>query len=376
MTPKNDPKSEASLPADPARGLYQILTPDGRLSAPLPDISPEEMRRLFFGMLKIRIFDERMMTLQRQGRISFYGAVTGQEGAVVGSVLALAEEDWIVPALREGGAILLRGYPLSRYVNQLFGNAGDITKGRQMPCHPDGRSVRYVTMSSCVGSQIPHAVGMAWAAKLKGDPVVVIGYMGDGATSEGDFHVAMNFAGVFQVPVILFCQNNQFAISVSVSRQTASETIAVKGEAYGIPGYRVDGNDVLAVYALTRDLRARVLSGGGPVFVEALTYRIGAHSSSDDPSRYRDETITEAWKQKDPILRLRRFLRTAGILSEGEEREMTEAFDREIRKAVEEAETLPPPPPATLFTDVFHDLPPHLAEQQAEHLALRGEEDA
>src|SRR5262249_25988358 len=197
--------------------------------------------------LRLRMLDQRMLTLQRQGRIRFYGTASGEEAAIVGSAYALKKDDWIFPALRQGGAALMRGYPLVQYISQCMGNAIDAMKGRQMPSHYCYKPANFVSWSSCIGTQIPHAVGAAWAMKIRGEKNIAVAYMGDGATSEGDFHVAMNFAGVFKIPVLFFCQNNQWSISVSLRQQTASESIAVKAEAYGFSGTQVDGNDVVAV---------------------------------------------------------------------------------------------------------------------------------
>src|SRR5262249_11069558 len=252
-------------------------------------LEKQDMIRLYEAMLRIRLLDQRMLMLQRQGRIGFYGTATGEEAAIVGSAYALRPEDWIFPALRQGGAALMGGDPLVEYVAQCMGNVLDGTKGRQMPSHYAYRPANFVSWSSCIATQIPHAVGAAWAMKLKGDKSIAIAYMGDGATSEGDFHVAMNFAGVFKTPVLFFCQNNQWSISVSLRQQTASESIAVKAEAYGFSGTQVDGNDVVAVYNATRDAVDSIRAGKGPHLVEAVTYRMGAHSSSDDPRLYRDD---------------------------------------------------------------------------------------
>lgn len=314
-------------------------------------------------MAFVRQLDERMLTLQRQGRIGFYAACTGQEAAVIGSAYALRDQDWIFPAFREAAAMLLRGFPLRTFLCQLFGNSQDVLKGRQMPCHYSDRSVRYVSWSSCVGNQLPQAVGAAWAAKIRGDDAVVMAYLGDGATSEGDFHVAMNFAGVFQAPVVFFCQNNQWAISVPVTQQTASATLAVKARAYSFEGVRIDGNDVLEVYSASRQALAKARSGSGPSLIEALTYRMGAHSSSDDPSRYRDESITEAWKKKDPILRFRRYLEKEGLWDPDWEEGLQRESQEQISDALRYAEQQSPPPHAVLFEDVFSDLPWHLREQ-------------
>src|SRR3954463_3198259 len=225
-----------------------MMQPAETLTGPRARPSPELLLRLYREMVRLRTLDERMMTLQRQGRVGFYGACTGQEAAPPPSAIAFDKDDWIFPALREGGAMLLRGFPLVPYLCQIFGNSGDETKGRQLPSHMASRSVKQVSWSSCIGTQLPQAVGAARAARIKGDKTVIAAYLGDGATSEGDFHVAMNFAGVFKSPVVFVCQNNHWAISVPTARQTASESIAIKAQAYGFPGVKVDGNDAVVVY--------------------------------------------------------------------------------------------------------------------------------
>jgi pyruvate dehydrogenase E1 component alpha subunit/2-oxoisovalerate dehydrogenase E1 component alpha subunit len=310
--------------------------------------------------------DERLLAMQRQGRIGFYGEARGQEAAVIGAAAALGAEDWLLPALREAGGAIYRGLSLRQYVAQIFGNANDVAKGRQLPCHPGTRAARYVTMSSCIATQLPHAVGMAWAAKLKRDPVVVLACLGDGATSEEDFHVAANFAGVYRVPVVFFCANNQWAISTPCARQSASPSFAIKALAYGFPGERVDGNDVLAVYDTVHAAVERARRGDGPTLVEALTYRVSAHSSSDDPTRYRDEKVTEAWKRKDPIERYRRFLMAQGLLDEAADEQLRTAIGAEVRDAVAAEEPVGPPPLRSLVEDVFAEVPWHLEEQLAE----------
>jgi pyruvate dehydrogenase E1 component subunit alpha len=352
---------------DPALGLIQILPEHGVPDpARVPRLSADEARRLYRGMVTIRVMDERLLAMQRQGRIGFYGEARGQEAAVIGAAAALQKNDWLVPALREAGAAIYRGLTLREYVAQIFGNADDVARGRQLPCHPGTRASRYVTMSSCIATQLPHAVGMAWAARLHRDPVVVLGCLGDGATSEEDFHVAANFAGVYKAPVVFFCQNNQWAISTPCASQSASRTFAIKALAYGFGGVRVDGNDVLAVYATVKDAVERARRGDGPTLVEALTYRVSAHSSSDDPTRYRDETITEAWRRKDPLARMRRFLTSQGLLDEAADRQLHAAVDAEVREAIAAEEPVGPPPLDTLITDVFAEVPAHLREQLAE----------
>lgn len=362
----------APLPADaPELGLLQIVGDNGIADpARVPRMSADEARRIYRGMVTIRLMDERLLAMQRQGRIGFYGEARGQEAAVIGAAAALGPDDWLVPALREAGAAIYRGLSLRQYVAQIFGNSDDVAKGRQLPCHPGTRAARYVTMSSCIATQLPHAVGMAMAAQLRRDPVVVLGCLGDGASSEEDFHVAANFAGVFRPPVVFFCSNNQWAISTPAARQTASATFAVKAVAYGFPGVRADGNDVLAVYSAVKSAVERARRGDGPTLVEALTYRVSAHSSSDDPTRYRDETITEAWKKKDPIERFRRFLFAQGILDQKGDDELRAAVDAEVRDAVAAEEPVGPPPLRSLVEDVFAEVPAHLEEQLAEIEAL------
>ena len=353
-----------------SESLYQILRDDGTLTGePEPALAPEFLIRMMEGMLLLRHLDDRMLKLQRQGRIGFYGTVTGQEAAVIGSALALEPQDWVFPALREGGVALMRGYRLKDLVNQNFANRTDLLKGRQMPCHYSDRRVNHVSWSSCIGTQLPQATGAAIAAKYQGDRVVVMAYLGDGATSESDFHVAMNFAGVFRAPVVFFCQNNHWAISVPRRIQTASSSIAIKALAYGMPGIRVDGNDVLAVYDVTREAVKRAREGQGPTFIEAVTYRMGAHSTSDDPTRYRDEQEVDTWRARDPIERFRKYLITRGLWDEQKEADYLEKITRAIQEAVEGAEKEPPPPVETMFEDVYAILLPHLEEQKRSFMA-------
>jgi pyruvate dehydrogenase E1 component alpha subunit len=338
-----------------ARGLYQLLREDGSLVGDVPWLDRAMARRLFEGMLAIRVTDARMMALQRQGRIGFYGEALGQEAAVVGSAAASLADDWIVPALREWGVALYRGMTLDSYIAQIFGNAADPTKGRQMPCHPCDKEHHYVVMSSCVSTQIPHAVGVAMGMKILGHGGrCAFGYMGDGGTSEGDFHTAVNFAGVMRAPVVLICQNNQWAISTPGKVQTAADTIALKAIGYGVPPMRVDGNDVLAVYDACSRAAARARAGGGPTFMELLTYRVSAHSSSDDPSRYRDESVTDVWKsKKDPLRRMRTLLEQRGWLASGEADELASTLEARVRDTIARQEQVGPPPKSSLFDDVF-----------------------
>jgi pyruvate dehydrogenase E1 component alpha subunit/2-oxoisovalerate dehydrogenase E1 component alpha subunit len=343
--------------------LLQRLDPEGRLSGAPPEVSRDDLRAMLRHMIKMRVLDQRMLSLQRQGRIGFYGTAHGQEAAVTGSAYALKPTDWVFPALREMGVSLWRGTTIREIVCQLIGNSGDVLLGRQMPCHFSDRKVRTVAWSSVIGTQLPHAMGAAWAARYLKHDVVCMGYMGDGASSSGDFHAAANFAGVFRLPIVFFCQNNQWAISVPLTRQTASESIAVKAKAYGFPGVRVDGNDLLAVIAATREAVERARRGEGPTLVEAVTFRMAGHSSSDDPTRYRDAAQVAEWERRDPLARLRTWLTASGALAPGEEEGWIQELNDEIGVAIAGAEALPPPAIESMFTDVYRDLPRHLAEQ-------------
>ncbi len=239
-------------------------------------------------------------------------------------------------------------------------------KGRQMPSHMSAREVHQVSWSSCIGPQLPQAVGAAMAARIKRDPTVCVAFLGDGATSEPDFHFAMNFAAVFRAPVVIICQNNHWSISVPTAKQTASVTIAVKADAYGMPGLRVDGNDVIACRDVFGRAIERARAGGGPSFIEALTYRIGPHSSSDDPTRYRSDEEVESWRKRDPLLRLERLLRACHGLTDEALATLRAEISREIEQALASVESLPAPARQTLFEDVFAQKPWHLTEQAAE----------
>jgi len=339
-----DPRLDPKLPKDQAVAMYRWMTLE-------------------------RILDNRMLALQRQGRIGFYGPSLGQEAAIVGAALAMDPDDWIVPQYREPAAALVRGMPLKELVCQFMGNAEDPAKGHQMPCHYAYRKGNYLSISSPVGTQLPHAVGIGWAMKLLGDKNAVLAFFGDGATSTADFHVAMNFAGVFRAPTVFLCNNNQWAISVPVSKQTASATLAEKANAYGFDGVRVDGMDALAVYRATREAARRAKDGLGPTLVEAVTYRIGPHSSSDDPSRYRDEAEVAAWQARDPLPRFRKYLAHSGWWDDRDEARLEQEIGDDISRAVQEAERIPPPAPDTMFADVYAEMPAHLREEMDAFLA-------
>ncbi len=371
-------------PADlaQARGLFRVLDEHGREVAVDGDeatgqagVEDEVALRMWRSMVRIRVVDDRLLALQRQGRIGFYGAATGQEASVIAAAEAMEIRDWIHPALREGGMALHRGFSLRTWLSHCFGNAEDTcTKGRQMPCHYGSRAHGYVTLSSVMTTQFPQAVGTAYAMALKhpspDDRPICFAAIGDGATSEGDFHVAMNFAGVMRpggrgLPLILFCQNNQWAISTPGSKQCAAETLAIKAVGYGLVGVRVDGNDALAVLRVMREAVARARRGEPPVFIEAVTYRVGAHTTSDDPSRYRDESVTERWRDLDPIARLEAWLGSRGVLSAADVADWRQACDTEVRTLLTEVEGIAPPALRTLFEDVYAEMPAHLETQFA-----------
>ena len=368
------PAPNATPPA-PARpqGLVRVLQDDGTLAGKAaPALDEATLLYLYEQMVQVREFDRRMLMLQRQGRIGFYGPILGQEAATVGSIAALEQRDWIFPALREGAAAMMRGLSLTEAINQLIGNGADRCKGRQMPCHYTVKEGNYYGMSSVIGTQISHAAGAAMAARLKGDDVVVLGYMGDGATSANDFHCGMNFAAVYKSPCIMFCQNNQWAISVPLSQQSASETLAQKGKAYGMPYVRVDGNDVLAVYSVTQEAAARARAGDGPTFIEAVTYRRLGHSSSDDPTKYRDEAEVKLWEQRDPVDRFRTYLVGLGLWDDAKEAAFKEDIAQRVNDAIAAAEKEAPPEDETLVTDVYARVTAQQQEQLAEVLALEG----
>lgn len=350
---------------DPDVGLFTVLREDGSADpAHDPKIAQDTLVLAYRHLRRLRALDARMIVLQRQGRVGFYGACTGQEAVPIATGLVVEKDDWVFPALREQSIMLVRDFPLREFVAQVFGNSGDVLKGRQMPSHPSGRRVNQVSWSSCIGPQVPQAVGAAFAMKKRGASSIAVGFLGDGATSEPDFHAAMTFAAALRPPVVLVCQNNHWSISVPTARQTAAKTIAVKGRAYGIRSVRVDGNDLLAVYAVLADAASRARRGEGPTFVEAVTYRIGAHSTSDDPTRYRADAEVEAWKKKDPVLRLSKHLRHLGAIDDAWEKALDEELAAEIGAVIQEVEALPPPPRTSLFDDVYAEPPWHLREQR------------
>jgi pyruvate dehydrogenase E1 component alpha subunit len=304
-------------------------------------------------MVLARTLDARMQALQRQGRVGFYGAATGHEAVNVAAGLVSRPEDWVFPGLREQLVALVRGFSLVTYAHSLFADDRDTARGRQMPCHPTAREVKYVSMSSVIGTQVSQAVGLAYALHSKKDPGVALAFFGDGATSSNDFHAGLNFAAVFQLPVVFVCANNQWAISVPVERQTASHSLAAKASAYGMTGRQVDGTDFVAVYrALSAALEA-VRGGKGPSLLEFKVFRMTPHSSSDDPGRYQPAGWMERAQRLDPVTRLDHWMVQYGLLSAELRSSIHAEAEKQVRDAVHEAEETPSPSPDSLTEDVY-----------------------
>lgn len=332
--------------------FLRILDEDGNCDELLkPDLGNVQIKEIFELMILARTFDEVALRLQREGRIGTYASARGQEAAQVGSAYSLGSADWMFPAFRENAAYITRGMPME----MLYEYWGGDERGDKIP-----ENVNAFTVAIPVSTQIPHAVGFAWGAKLKGDNRAVLVYFGDGATSEGDFHEGMNFAGAFKVPIVFLCENNQWAISVPRTRQCAAETLAQKAFGYGFEGVQVDGNDVFAVYKTTKDALKKAYQGNGPTLIECVTYRMSDHTTSDDASRYRDPEELEAWTRKDPVDRLRKYMKRIGLWSEEYEKKIQADAAEKVRKSVEKAESIQAPSPADMFTWTYSEMSPRL----------------
>lgn len=314
-------------------------------------------------MLKTRLVDERMIILQRQGTITFAMSSLGEEACAVGSAAALDIGDWMYPQYREAGILFWRGFSIENYIHHMFGDGKDLILGRQMPNHFGSRELNVVTVSSPIGTKIPHAAGCAYAMLLQKDPHVAICYFGEGATSEGDFHVGLNFAAVRKAPCIFFCRNNGYAISTPVERQFASDGIAPKGIGYGMKAVKIDGNDFFAVYDAVLSAKEYALAGNGPVLIEAMTYRMGPHSTSDDPTRYRKDEAVEKWRSLCPVLRLRKYLEEKDLWNSSLEEQYKTEVIKEIDEAIEKAKNTPKPPRESLIEHVYFEVPEELKRQ-------------
>ena len=349
--------------------VFTVIGPDGKIdSSVAPDLSMDEIVELYKHMTRTRVIDLQLERLQRQGRIGFHIGSLGEEACIIGSAAAMRKQDWIFPCYREFGALLLRGMPLQTYLDNMYGNDEDVVRGRQMPDHYTGKPYHFGSVSSPIGTQITQAVGFSWAAKMRKEDVVCSVYFGEGATSSNEFHTGLNFGGVFETPTVFLCRNNRWAISVPSEKQTASTTFAEKGIAYGIPGVRCDGNDILATYKVVRDAVEKAANGGGPTLVEMLTYRLGGHSTSDDPRAYRLQDEVDGWRRTDPILRLRQLLEHEGVWGEAQEEAWKSETEKSLKQCIETAEAKAKPKLETMFEEVFEELPWHLREQQEEVL--------
>ncbi|NLK42776.1 MAG: pyruvate dehydrogenase (acetyl-transferring) E1 component subunit alpha [Tissierellia bacterium] len=339
---------------------YRILDIDGKVinQEKLPNLTDDQLLYLYRTMLFSRTIDEKALSYQRQGRMLTYAPNLGQEATQVGSAYAMEKEDWLVPAFRELGAWLVRGVPLKNIYLYWYGNEW----GSHMP-----EGVKVLPVSVPIGSQFQHAAGIGIANNIKGEKNVVVTYIGDGGTSHGDFHEAINFAAVFNAPVIFIIQNNQYAISTKRKSQTKSETLAQKALAYGIPGILVDGNDIFAMYSATREAIERARNGGGPTLIEAYTYRLGAHTTSDDPTLYRDDKEVEEWKEKDPVLRFKRYLLNKNLISEEWEENLKKELEEEVVSSFEAIENKSDTEIEDIFKYHFEKMPPQLEEQLREY---------
>src|SRR5712692_3800793 len=337
---------------------YQILNAEGKLVGEMPDLGTESLLSLYRSMQLGRAFSNKIVALQRQGRATTFGSLMGQEATAVGLAAPLQPQDWLATSYREIASLLVRGLPIATLVYAFRGFTPEHYP-REIHCLP---------IQIVIGTQMLHAVGLAMAAKIAGDPAVAVGVCGDGATSEGDFNEALNFAGVFQAPVVLVVQNNGWAISVPRHKQSAAPTLASRGAGFGIPSVLVDGNDILAVYDVMQQAVERARSGQGPTLVETLTSRIGAHTTADDPTRYRDPVEVEAWRAKDPIVRFQKFLVRRDLLNEERAQQLVEEVEEEINEAVRIAEATPSMAPDSFFDYVAAELSPRQQAQRTDLL--------
>lgn len=338
----------------------QILDEEGNIvnEKLMPKLDNDTLLYMYRTMLLGRIADEKAVQYQRQGRMLTFVINKGQEAAQVGSVAALEEQDWMVPAFRELSAYLYRGVPLEQLYLYWYGNEA----GSKIP-----DNIRALPVNIIIGSQYAHATGLAMAAKFQKKDEVALAYIGDGGTSEGEFHEAINMAAVFQAPVVFFIQNNQYAISVPRHKQTISETLAQKAVAYGIPGIQVDGNDIFAVYAATKEAVDRARKGKGPTLIEAVTYRLGAHTTSDDPSVYRDDKEVDEWLPKEPLVRFKKYLIAQGLWSEEQEEQLRKELEDHVAESFRKVEESGRYDLEEIYKYTYEEMTPELEEQLEEY---------
>jgi len=349
--------------------IYRVMGRDGKVidESHDPKIAEEEMLHMYKSMTMLNTMDKILYESQRQGRISFYMTNYGEEATHVGSAAALLPKDLVYGQYREAGVLMYRGFSLDQFMNQCYGNSADGGQGKQMPVHYGSRELNFVTISSPLGTQLPQAVGSAYAFKRAQNGLAVICYFGEGAASEGDAHAAFNFSATLECPVLFFCRNNGYAISTPVHEQYRGDGIAARGPAYGMATIRVDGNDVLAVYNATKKARELAVSENRPVLIEAMTYRIGHHSTSDDSSAYRSVDEVRYWDQKDhPITRFALYLTHKGLWSEQQEKEWKNESKKQVLQAFARAEKKLKPNWKEMFTEVYDEIPTDLQKQMAD----------
>lgn len=353
--------------------IYRILEPTGQANLPEDKLDDKTIIKIYCNMVTIGIMDKIMYESQRQGRISFYMTNTGEEAVQIGSASALTPKDLIYAQYREAGVLLWRGFQISQFMNQCYGNIEDEGKGRQMPVHYGSKDLNFITISSPLTTQLPQAVGAAYGYKREKRKACVICYFGEGAASEGDAHAAFNFAATLASPVVFVCRNNGYAISTPAHEQFKGDGIAAKGPSYGINTIRVDGNDVLAVHYATKAARNFCINEGKPVLIEAMTYRVGQHSTSDDSTAYRSTEEIMLWSHVTPIQRFKQYLQSVGLWSKEQEDELQKTVKQEVLRAFTEAEKKPKPHWKEMFTDVYCKMPEHIRNQMhsmEQHLTM------
>ncbi|XP_059433265.1 2-oxoisovalerate dehydrogenase subunit alpha 2, mitochondrial-like [Corylus avellana] len=346
---------------------YRVLDDEGQLiiGSNVIQVGEELAVKMYTGMIMLQTMDTLFYEAQRQGRISFYLTTIGEEAINIATAAALTIDDCVFPQYREPGVLLWRGFTLQEFANQCFGNKADYGKGRQMPIHYGSNKHNYFTVSSTIATQIPHAVGAAYSLKMDRKRACAVTYFGDGGTSEGDFHAALNFAAVMEAPVIFICRNNGWAISTPTSDQFRSDGVVVRGRAYGVRSIRVDGNDALAIYSAVEAAREMAISEHRPILIEALTYRVGHHSTSDDSTKYRPADEIEWWKlARDPVTRFRKWIESNGWWSSEAESSFRSSMREKLLHAIQVAEKVEKPPVADMFTDVYDLTPSNLHEQE------------